>query len=206
MMSFFISTAISPLSLARLGSSPQGEPLVRRSIPCLPLRGGGRPQGLTERWLLAPASRIGTSLRLPRVFQTLAMTDLAAQSLFCHCEEPRRGDVAIFWQFITIKRRLVHLIGSPRLPQSLRSFAMTNLAVQSLLCHCEEPRRGDVAIFWQFITVKRRLVHLTGSLRLPRLLRSLAMTGGRRKACRKVRKAGLGRTPCCSIAESFVVS
>ena len=120
--------------------------------------------------------RITGSLRLPRLLRSLAMTDLAVQSLFCHCEEPRRGDVAISWQFVTGICRLVRLTGSRGLPRLLRSLAMTDLVVQSFCCHCEEPRRGDVAIFWQFVTGICRLVRLTGSRGLPRLLRSLAMT------------------------------
>ena len=54
------------------------------------------------------------------------------------------------------------LIGtSPRLPQSLRSFAMTDLAVQFFCCRCEEAQRADVAISWQYVPAKCPLVPIT---------------------------------------------
>ena len=117
--------------------------------------------------------KIAASHHVAALLVVLAMTDLMMQSLFCHCEEPRRGDVAISWQFVTGICRLVRLTGSRGLPRLLRSLAMTDLVVQSFCCHCEEPRRGDAAISWQFVAGICRLVRITGSPRLPRPTTSL---------------------------------
>ena len=100
---------------------------------------------------------------------------LGSASLPCHCEE--RSDAAISSRYLRIRRGLTRVPpDTARLPRLLRSLAMTNLAALPPMS-LRGGRKPDAAISSRHLRIRRGLTRVPpDTARLPRLLRSLAMT------------------------------